>query len=229
MSKFCHQCGEKLKSEESNFCDKCGAKVDEDIVPIKSSKNSKFKNFKISKKILLLVIILILIIGFCMILFNSGGNIDPSSLGKTIIKIHSDNPNVSGKMTIYEYSGIESNSNGTYNMSQFGDYYGLLGFYSMHAGSTQDIVIQNGESEYEIPAGVDVIFAYPYLTDISGEGNITVELYVNGVKKFSSYSDIYASQYDLSWGDQLIKVDGTAIPNTDLIPDTPHNFVLEGY
>lgn len=177
----------------------------------------------------LIVIIAILAVGILMA-FNGGGSdsnggigIDPGSMGKTVIKVSSDNNDISGKMKVYEFRNIEQNENGTWNLSEFGDYYGLLGFYGENNGAEHDIMIKNGSAEYEIQNDTQVIFVYYYITDISGEGNITVDLNVNGVQKFSSTSDIYSEQCNINWGDQLITVDGNVITDNDLIPDTEHN------
>ena len=182
----------------------------------------------------LIAIIAILAIGILMVSNSNGGtsdangasaglNLDPSSMGKTVIKVSSDSDDISGKMKVYEFRNIEQNENGTWNLSEFGDYYGLLGFYGANNGAEHDIMIQNGTAEYEIQNDTQVIFVYYYITDISGEGNITVDLNVNGVQKFSSTSDIYSDQCDITWGDQLITIDGNLIPDNDLIPDTEHN------
>lgn len=182
----------------------------------------------------LIAVIAILAVGLLMVSNSNGGtsdangassglNLDPSSMGKTVIKVSSDNPDISGKIEVYEFRNIEQNENGTWNLSEFGDYYGLLGFYGENTGAEHDIVIKNGTAEYEILNDTQVIFVYYYITDISGEGNITVDLNVNGVQKFSSTSDIYSDQCDISWGDQLITLDGNVISDSDLIPDTEHN------
>ena len=177
----------------------------------------------------LIVIIAILAVGILMA-FNGGGSdsnggigIDPGSMGKTVIKVSSDNNDISGKMKVYEFRNIEQNENGTWNLSEFGDYYGLLGFYGENNGAEHDIMIKNGSAEYEIQNDTQVIFVYYYITDVSGDGNITVDLDVNGVQKFSSTSDIYSEQCNINWGDQLITVDGNVITDNDLIPDTEHN------
>lgn len=177
----------------------------------------------------LVVVIAILAVGI-VIISNSNGEsngldlgIDTSSMGKTVIKVTSDNNDVSGKIKVYEFRNIEQNENGTWNLSEFGDYYGLLGFYGDNNGAEHDVMIQNGTAEYEIQNDTQVIFVYYYITDISGEGNITVDLDVNGAQKFSSTSEIYSDQCDISWGDQLITLDGNIIPDNDLIPNTEHN------
>ncbi len=154
---------------------------------------------------------------------NNGISLDPGSMGKTVIKASSDNNDVSGKIEVYEFRNIQQNANGTWNLSEFGDYYGLLGFYGANNGAEHDILIQNGSAEYEIQNDTQVIFVYYYITDVSGEGNITVDLNVNGAQKFSSTTEIYSGQCDISWGDQLITLDGNVIPDNDLIPDTEHN------
>lgn len=154
---------------------------------------------------------------------GSGIGIDPSSMGKTVIKVSSDNEDISGKMEVYEFRNIEQNENGTWNLSEFGDYYGLLGFYGENNGAEHDIMIKDGSAEYEIQNDTQVIFVYYYITDISGEGNITVDLNVDGAQKFSSTSEIYSEQCDISWGDQLITIDGNVISDNELIPDTEHN------
>lgn len=159
---------------------------------------------------------------------SSGLNLDLGSMGKTVIKVSSDNPDISGKMEVYEFRNIKQNENRTWNLSEFGDYYGLLGFYGANNGAKHDIMIKNGTAEYEIQNDTQVIFIYYFITNICGEGNITVDFNVNGVQKFSSTSDIYStifnsSQCDISWGDRLITVDGNIISDNDLIPDTEHN------
>ena len=177
---------------------------------------------------ILIAIIAILAVGILMVSNSNGDSgggigIDPSSMGKTIIKASSDNKDISGKMTVYEFRNIQQNENGTWNLSQFGDYYGLLGFYGSHNGTEHDIMIQNGSAEYEIQNDTQVLFMYCYITDISGEGNITVDLDVNGVQKFSSTSETYSGQCNINWGNKLITLDGNVIPDNDLIPDTEHN------
>lgn len=187
----------------------------------------------------LVVIIAILAVGILLVSNSNNGtsdangesaglNLDPSSMGKTVIKVSSDNENIKGKVEVYEFRNIEQNENGTWNLSEFGDYYGLLGFYGDNTGAEHDIMIQNGTAEYEIQNDTQVFFVYYFITDVSGDGNITVDLNVNGVQKFSSTSEIYSDQCDISWGDQLITLDGNVIPDKDLIPDTEHNkFVTE--
>ena len=183
---------------------------------------------------ILIVIIAIMAVGILMVSNSNGGasdtnagsanfGLDPSSMGKTVIKVTSDNDDISGKMEVYEFRNIKQNENGTWNLSEFGDYYGLLGFYGENNGAEHDVLIKNGVAEYEIQNDTQVIFVYYYITDISGEGNITVDLNVNGVQKFSSTSDIYSGQCNINWGDQLITMDGNIIPDNDLIPDTEHN------
>ena len=180
-----------------------------------------------NKIIIILVIIPIAIFAVGAYIFMSpngtGIGIDPALAGKTVIKIHADNNNISGKAKLYEFPDAKANSNGTYNLSQFGDYYGLLGWYGSNNGVTKDIMIQNGEATYEIPSDTKVFFVYPYITEISGQGNITVELYVNGVQKATSTSKIYSNQADINWGNKLTCLNGTIIPENKLIPDTPHN------
>lgn len=177
----------------------------------------------------LAIIIVILAVGIMIISNPNGGTsnggfgIDTGSMGKTMIKVTSDNDAVSGKMEVFEFRNIKQNDNGTWNLSEFGDYYGLLGFYGDNNGAEHDVMIQNGTAEYEIKNDTQVFFVYYYITDISGKGNITVDLNVNGEQKFSSISEIYSNQCDINWGDQLITLDGNVISDNDLIPDTPHN------
>lgn len=180
-----------------------------------------------NKIIIILVVILIAMFAIGAYLFTSsngtGIGVDPTLAGKTVIKIHADNNNVSGKVKIYEFHDAQANNNGTYNLSQFGDYYGLLGWYGSNTGAQNDIMIQNGEATYEIANDTKIFFMYPYITDVSGEGNITVSLFVNGVQKSSSVSKIYSGQANIDWGNKLICLNGTIIPESKLIPDTPHN------
>lgn len=175
----------------------------------------------------LIAVIAILAVGIIVVSNSNGSgsglNLDPGSMGKTVIKVSSDNPDISGKIEVFEFRNIKQNENGTWNLSEFGDYYGLLGFYGDNTGAEHDIMIKNGQAEYEIQNDTQVIFVYYYITDVSGEGNITVDLNVNGVQKFSSTSDVYSNQCDISWGDQLITLDGNVISDNDLIPDTKHN------
>jgi hypothetical protein len=160
--------------------------------------------------------------------------VDPSLLGKVVVKVQADE-NVSGVLQLYEFSNIQANTNGTYNLSQFGDYYGLLGFYSYHSGAEQDIMMIDGKAEYEITSGTQFIFMYPYVTELSknygyGPDNkkyITVDLYVNGVKKFSSKSYMYSTQADINWGGKLIDIEGNVLPENKLIPDTSHNKFID--
>jgi len=183
----------------------------------------------------LVILIAVFAVGILLSVNSNGGSgsgigIDPGSLGKTMIKVSSDNNNINGKMKVYEFRNVKQNANGTWNLSQFGDYYGLIGFYGAHTGAEHDIMIRNGTAEYEIQNDTQVIFVYPYITDISGKGNITVDFNVNGAQKFSSTSDIYSKQCDINWGGKLITKDGNVIPDNDLIPDTPHNmFVTKWY
>ena len=182
----------------------------------------------------LVAVIAILAVGILMVSNSNNGtsnangasaglNLDLGSMGKTVIKVSSDNDKIKGKVKVYEFRNIEQNENGTWNLSEFGDYYGLLGFYGANTGAEHDIMIQNGSAEYEIQNDTQVFFVYYYITDVSGDGNITVDLDVNGVQKFSSTSETYSGQCDISWGDQLITLDGNVIPDKDLIPDTEHN------
>ena len=182
----------------------------------------------------LVAVIAILAIGILMVSNSNNGtsnangasaglNLDPGSIGKTVIKVSSDNDKINGKVKVYEFRNIEQNKNGTWNLSEFGDYYGLLGFYGANTGAEHDVMIQNGIAEYEIQKDTQVFFVYSYITGVSGDGNITVDLDVNGVQKFSSTSKTYSGQCDISWGDQLITLDGNVIPDKDLIPDTEHN------
>jgi len=160
---------------------------------------------------------------------SSSSVIDPSSLGKVVIKVQADD-NVSGILEVYEFNNIQENANGTYNLSQFGDYYGLLGFYSYNTGSEQDIQMIDGKAEYEISSGTQFFFMYPYVTDLSKDYDstknkkyITVDLYVNGVKKLSSKSTMYYNQADIHWGGDLIDMSGNILQDYKLIPDTPKN------
>ncbi|WP_296848390.1 hypothetical protein [uncultured Methanobrevibacter sp.] len=178
----------------------------------------------------LIIIIVILAVGIMIISNPNGGGsnslnlgMDSNSMGKTVIKVTSDNNAISGKMEVFEFRNVKQNANGTWNLSEFGDYYGLLGFYSDNNGAEHDVMIKNGTAEYEIKNDTQVFFVYYYITDISGKGNITVDLNVNGAQKFSSISEIYSKQCDINWGDQLITRDGNVISDNDLIPDTPHN------
>ena len=181
----------------------------------------------------LIVLIAVFAVGILLSVNSNGGSglgIDPGSLGKTVIKVSSDNNNINGKMKVYEFRNVKQNANGTWNLSQFGDYYGLLGFYGAHTGAEHDIMIRNGTAEYEIQNDTQGLFVYTYITDISGKGNITVDLNVNGAQKFSSTSNIYSSQCNINWGGKLITKDGNVISDSDLIPNTPHNkFVTKWY
>lgn len=184
----------------------------------------------------IIIIVIIAIIGIGAYIYLTNGstngdiNIDPSTAGKTVLKVHA-NDNVSGKVTVYEYSNIQKNANGTYNLSQFGDYYGLLGFYEYQTGSSQDIQIIDGEAEYTVTNGTQFLYVYPFVTDLSNDygfdgsnKTITLELYINGVKKFSSTSEMYADQADISFGDKLIDLsNGKALSDNQLVPDTEHN------
>lgn len=180
------------------------------------------------------IIIIIGIIGAAAIILGAGGDtvgVDPSTMGKTVLKVSSNDKDLSGKVTIWEFDDVEENENGTYNLSQFGDYYGLLGWDGGN-GRTQTINIVNGEATYEIPNTTKIFMLDYYITDLNqdfgydGAGDnvtITVELFVNGVLKFSSSGHPYADQADLDFGHQLIFYDGSVLKESLLIPDTPHN------
>lgn len=163
-----------------------------------------------------LIVILILVVACGVIVFlNSGNagissdNIDPSSLGKMVIKVHADDP-VNGKITVYELNDITPNNDKTINQSQ------ITGTYDIK-GNKQDVSIENGEATYTVTDGTQFIYIYPYVTELSNfydYGNsgkyVTVDVYINGVKKFSSKSQMYADQADITFGDKVISKDGTA-------------------
>ena len=155
-----------------------------------------------NKIIIILVVILIAVIGIGVYMLSTGGSgsigLNLDTAGKTVIKIHSDNNNVSGKVKLCLFPDVKQNSNGTYNLSQFVDYPGLQ--YRGFNGVEDDIMIQNGEAIYEVPSDTKVFYVCPYITDVSGNGNITVKLFVNGTQKFSSSSKIYYNQADIHWG-----------------------------
>lgn len=180
------------------------------------------------------IIIIIGIIGAAAIILGAGGDtvgVDPSTMGKTVLKVSSNDKDLSGQITLWEFDDVEENENGTYNLSQFGDYFGLLG-WSGGNGRTQTINIENGEATYEIPDTTKVFMFSPYITDLNknfgydGAGDnitITVELFVNGVSKFSSSGHPYSNQADFNFGYKLIFLNGTVLKESLLIPDTPHN------
>lgn len=125
---------------------------------------------------------------------------DPTTVGKMVIKVHAED-DVNATLKIEEYSNIQENKNGTYNESQF-------------MGSKKDILIVNGELEYEVPSGTQFILVDSFITDLSkvyelygSNKTITVDLYVNGFKKQSSISEMYGDQADINWGG-LIKSNG---------------------
>lgn len=179
-------------------------------------------------------IIIIAIIGAAAILLGAGGDsvgVDPSTMGKTVLKVSSNDKDLSGQITLWEFDDVEENENGTYNLSQFGDYFGLLGWNGGN-GRTQTINIVNGEATYEIPDNVKVFMLDTYITDLNKDFGydsagdnvtITVELFVNGVLKFSSSDHPYSDQANLDFGHQLIFHDGSVLKESLLIPDTPHN------
>lgn len=179
----------------------------------------------------LIIIITILCIGIIIVANNNGGNggINLPSNDDIVLKISSDDKNLTGTAKIYEYSDVKQNSNGTWNLSEFGDYYGLWGFDSYQNGAVVDIPSTNGEGEYKISNTTKVFMVYSYITDIPTENtSITVDLYVNGAKKYSITSkscglmegDYFA---EINFGEKLITKDGNTIPDKDLIPDTTHN------
>ena len=178
-----------------------------------------------NKIIIILVVILIAVIGIGVYMLSTGGSgsigLNLDTAGKTVIKIHSDNNNVSGKVKLCLFPDVKQNSNGTYNLSQFVDYPGLQ--YRGFNGVEDDIMIQNGEAIYEVPSDTKVFYVCPYITDVSGNGNITVKLFVNGTQKFSSSSKIYYNQADIHWGDKFFCLNGTVVPENKFIIDTALN------
>lgn len=161
---------------------------------------------------------------------SSNNNLNPlASIQSSQIKI-SSNDNVNGTINVYEYSNIKANPNGTYNLSQFGDYYGLLG-WDGGSGSKQSIQIENGKADYTLSNDTQFVYVDSYVTNLNkdyGYDNnnkkITVELFIKGVKKMSSTSPMYSTQADVNFGGQLIDLStGKTLPDSKLIADTPHS------
>lgn len=182
----------------------------------------------------LLIIITILCVGVIVVSNNGGGSnniggIDLPLNDEVVLKISSEDKNLTGTARVYEYSDVEQNSNGTWNLSEFGDYYGLWGFDSYQNGAVIDIPITNGEGEYKISNTTKVFMVDSFITGIPTENStITVDLYVNGAKKYSSTGKSYGFmegdyQADINFGHKLITMDGNVIPDKDLVPDTEHN------
>ena len=183
----------------------------------------------------LIIIIAVLVVGIVVLTTNNGdGNSDilggitnPFGDG-VVLKISSDDKNLSGTAKVFEFSDVEKNSNGTWNLSEFGDYYGLWGFDWSNNGAAMDISIVNGEAEYNLTNTTKVFCVYPFLTELSSNSTVTVDLYVNGQKKLSSvckpYGDLDGGyQADINFGSKLIDMNGNPIPDKDLVPDTEHN------
>ncbi|MGL4669212.1 MAG: hypothetical protein ACRCVG_01245 [Methanobacteriaceae archaeon] len=146
----------------------------------------------------IIVIIIVAIIGFVAVTISINGNtnginmssIDSAPKGKMVIKVQADD-NVTGVLKLVEYSNITKNNNGTYNLSQFGKSYALLGYPVYSYGAEQDIQMIDGKAEYEVSSGTQFIAMYSYITELNknygiGQTNnknyVTVDLYINGVK-----------------------------------------------
>lgn len=110
MVKYCPKWG-KETLDEDDFCVSCGfnfaKKSDDELQSQKLLKKSSFiKKYKIS--IIVIVALVIIIIGgfFTLSTFNS--SVDPTTVGKMVIKVHADD-DVNATLKIEEYSNIQEN------------------------------------------------------------------------------------------------------------------------
>ncbi|MDR0911058.1 MAG: zinc ribbon domain-containing protein [Methanobrevibacter sp.] len=223
-TKFCSNCGKSI-DKNAEICPKCGVRV------INSNNNhlNIFKDFLVNyntKRIIVIILIIILLIFGGIFAFNKITNtttIDPLLIGKSQLKVDSETL-FNGSITIYTYSNLKSNSNGSYNWSQFFEP-GFL--WRDYVGSKIDIPIVNGKATYDLPSNTQFFIVYDY-----GHTNkifnynpndtvtITVSFYSNGVLKAQSISELYSDQFDISFGGDIYNLNGELFNDNDLVDDT---------
>ncbi|MBF4469148.1 MAG: hypothetical protein ISP01_07055 [Methanobrevibacter arboriphilus] len=150
-------------------------------------------------------------------------NINPASIGKTQIVVDSDTK-FNGSIKIYKYSNLESNENGSYNMTQFFK----PGFiFRDYTGIPIEIPIVDGKASYDIPNDVQFFIVYSYgstnkdfgYTSDSNDA-VTVSFYSNGVLVAQSISELYADQFDIDFGGTIYDLKGGTMEDIDLVNDT---------
>lgn len=167
--------------------------------------------------LIIAIVAIILVLGVVGVFMVTGSNVNPLASGKDQIVVESDTK-FNGSIQIFTYKNLTSNSNGSYNYSQFFDQYGYP------VGSQIDIPIVNGKATFDIPKNVKfVAFGgagsgttdknYGYNTGKS----VTVSFYSNGVLMGQSITDIYADLFDVELYNNIYSTNGEVIPMTDLI------------
>ena len=107
----------------------------------------------------LVIIIAVLAAGILM-----SGNFTQQA-DSNVITISSEDPSMSGKLTIIEWSGVEANADGKYNITQFITKYGGL------VGTSNDIVIENGKGEYTLHNNTEFFMVASYIDNIKPDYN----------------------------------------------------------
>lgn len=175
------------------------------------------------KKHIIIIGVLVIIIAILAVTILTMGNNINILHDTGNIKISSEDSSMSGKLTITEFKNIKKNENGTYNISQFYDRFG------MPTGAKNDIVIKDGKAEYTLHNDTEFFIVDYYITDIKPKYNygndsapkVTVEYLHNGKSVLSSSETAYADQCDVTFGVKIYSLDGTTLSSNSLNYDIP--------
>ena len=175
------------------------------------------------KKHIIIIGVLVIIIAILAVAILSMNNVITFQETGTV-KINSEDNSMSGKLKIIEFKNIKKNSNGTYNVTQFYNRYGVP------TGTTNDILIKDGKAEYTLHNDTEFFIIEHYITDIKpnyGYGNngsaplVTVDYSLGGKSVLSSSDTAYADQCDVTFGGRLYALDGSTIPESSFNIDIP--------
>lgn len=163
----------------------------------------------------LVIIIAVLAVGILM-----SGNFTQQA-DSNVITISSEDPSMSGKLTIIEWSGVEANADGKYNITQFITKYGGL------VGTSNDIVIENGKGEYTLHNNTEFFMVASYIDNIKPDYNksdvtVNVEYLHNGESILTSSNTVTIfEECPISFGLRMYSVNGTPLSDNDVNIDIP--------
>lgn len=172
-------------------------------------------------KYIIIAVTIIALAAIAVFALSMTGTVDLNINPK--ITVSSEDPNMNGIITVYEFKNIEKNSNGTYNVSQF---INNLGVYT---GNTKDIPVKEGKAEYELSDDTEFFTVYYLVNDITpnyGFGNesapmVEVKYIANGKEVLSSIDQAYYDQCDIKWAGRIYDTDGNALELNDYNIDIP--------
>ena len=151
----------------------------------------------------------------------------------TTITVECNDTNESGELMLIEFNNITENDNGTYNTSQFGTNDGKWN------GDVKYIDIVNGTANYTLSEDIQFFALDSYIINLTNDYGLLndeapffdVKIIANGEEVASSHEQAYFDQCDVSIGQIIYAINGTALKEEQFNIDLPdlqesHDFIV---